>query len=140
MSWHDVAVHGFRLDNFREEQGTSDLVLDIDYILKWHDTDSGFEFTISQATLKFHDVFGLKIDLDYAATSAGMSPFSIHVIDREPLNSPFGSQSFRWSIKINWPPGLMEFDSPGFTQSLTGVPVRKRGQWLESGERTGGSP
>jgi hypothetical protein len=32
MSWHDVHIHGFRLDSFKEENGSADLVMDIDYI------------------------------------------------------------------------------------------------------------
>lgn len=36
MSWHDVHVHGFRLDEFDENNRSADLVLDIDYILQWH--------------------------------------------------------------------------------------------------------
>jgi hypothetical protein len=35
MSWHDVHVHEFRLDGYKESEGSADLILDIDYILKW---------------------------------------------------------------------------------------------------------
>jgi len=35
LSWHDVHVYGFRLDSFDKRNGTADLILDIDYILRW---------------------------------------------------------------------------------------------------------
>ena len=76
MSWHDVHVHGIRLEGFNEAEGSADLVLDIDYILNWQKSGSGFLFTVCQAVLRFHNVFGLKVELNYAAPSAGMCPFS----------------------------------------------------------------
>jgi hypothetical protein len=72
MSWHDVHVHGFRLDRFDENNGSADLVLDIDYILKWEKSGDSFLFTVCRADLRFNDVFGLKLDLDYASPTAGM--------------------------------------------------------------------
>jgi hypothetical protein len=83
MSWHDVHVHGFRLENFKPDDGSADLVLDIDYILKWDTTKNHFIFTVCRAELRFHNVFGLKMSIDYATPSAGMSPFTIAEIDRE---------------------------------------------------------
>src|SRR4051812_23328616 len=62
MSWHDVHVHGFRFDRFNESNGSADLVLDIDYILKWERSGENFLFTVCRADLRFTDVFGLKVD------------------------------------------------------------------------------
>ncbi|MFZ1909226.1 MAG: hypothetical protein WAU52_09125, partial [Burkholderiales bacterium] len=51
LSWHDVHVYGFRLDNFKEDNGSADLVLDIDFILKWEkvESENTFRFTICRA-------------------------------------------------------------------------------------------
>jgi hypothetical protein len=65
LSWHDVHVHGFRFEAFDENEGCADLVLDIDYILKWDKSGDAFSFLISQANLRFHKVFGFKFELDY---------------------------------------------------------------------------
>ena len=139
LSWHDVHVHGFRLDTFVAEEGASDLVLDIDYILKWHNSDSGFEFTVCQAELRFYRVFGLKFALDYSTPTAGMCPFSIDGIYREIRERPAGAKSFLWRIPINWPQGSMEFEAPSFTQRLIGGPVVQSMQSLLPEQRSGGA-
>jgi hypothetical protein len=138
MSWHDVHVHGFRFDSFNGDNGSADLVLDIDYILKWEKSDQGFMFTVCRADLRFHDVFGLKFVLDYATPTAGMCPFSIDGIEREPLAFPTGHKSYRWRLPLNWPKGEIEFQAPGFTQTLTGTPHVQPNQSLEPGKRVGG--
>ena len=138
MSWHDVHVHGFRFDHFNEAEGAADFVLDIDYILKWEKADDGFLFTVCQADLRFHDAFGLKFELDYATPTAGMSPFSIAAVEREVLQFANGHQSYRWRLPINWPKGLLEFQAPGFTQTLTGSPCVQPYQALERDNRRGG--
>jgi hypothetical protein len=139
MSWHDVHVHGFRLDGYKATEGSADLVLDIDYILKWEKSGDSFLFTVCRADLRFHDVFGLKLTLDYATPTAGMSPFSINGIEREVVRFPTGYQSYKWRLPINWPKGAIEFQAPGFTQVLTGAPHVQTGrQSLTPEERGGG--
>ena len=123
LGWHDVHVYGFKLTAFSEIDGATDLVLDIDYILKWDCASDVCRFTLCPADLTFHHVFGLKIDLDYAKAGAGMCPFSISDIEREEVDVGAGAKSFRWHIPINWPNGSLRFDSPGFTLALAGQPV-----------------
>src|SRR5258706_6878717 len=93
MSWHDVHIHGFCLDSFKKENGSADLVLDIDYILKWEKSGNTFLFTVCRADLRFHDVFDLKFSLDYATVTAGMWTFSVSGIEREVVKFPTGYQS-----------------------------------------------
>ena len=135
MSWHDVHVHGFFFKTFNEELGSADLVLDIDYILKWEKAGNALVFTVCRAELRFHDVFGLKMVLDYVTPTAGMSPFSIDGIKRELVKFPTGAESYKWRLPINWPKGSLEFDAPGFTQMLTGTPHHQVGQWLTPEQR-----
>src|SRR5438132_1137008 len=61
MSWHDVHVHGFRFASYKPDEGTADLILDIDYILKWEQSGNGFLFTVCRADLTFHDTFLLNL-------------------------------------------------------------------------------
>jgi hypothetical protein len=123
LGWHDVHVYGFKLIEISEIDGSTDLVLDIDYILKWDCASDRCQFTICPADLTFHHVFGLKMELDYATSGAGMCPFSISDIEREEVYFGAGAKSFRWHIPINWPHGSLRFDSPGFTLALAGKPV-----------------
>jgi hypothetical protein len=120
LSWHDIHVHGIKLEEFQPDNGSADLLLDIDYILKWEQSGTALVFTVSQALLRFHQVFGLRLTLDYKTPTAGMSPFSISGIEREPIESVNGVRSFRWRLPINWPTGLIEFEAPSFRQRLVG--------------------
>src|SRR5712671_1521699 len=138
MSWHDVHIHGFCLDSFKKENGSADLVLDIDYILKWDKSGNTFLFTICRADLRFLDVFGLKLILDYATPTAGMCPFSLSGIEREVPKLPNGYQSYKWRLPINWPKGSLEFQAPGFTQVLTGTPHVQSGHQSLTPEKRGG--
>ena len=115
LSWHDNPVHGLEIRAFNADEGTCDLVLDIDHILQWLPPVEGFySFRVAPAHLTFHAVFGLRIEIDYARVTAGMTPFSIGNIRRE---------GNRWTIEINWPAGTITFDARGFTQELTGESV-----------------
>ncbi|WP_395683162.1 hypothetical protein [Dokdonella sp.] len=135
MSWHDVHVHGFRLVENEGGSGSAELFLDIDYILEWRKAESGFEFVVAQATLQFHEVFGLKFVLDYATPTAGMCAFSLDGIQREQVTYPTGYTSFHWRLGINWPNGCMEFRSPGFSQWLTGPRYTQSTQSLDASRR-----
>lgn len=130
LSWHDVHVHGFRFDNFKPDNGSADLILDIDYILKWDNSSDHFLFTVCRAELRFHDVFGLTINVDYATPTAGMCPFSIDGIERELLEFSPGHTSYRWRIPVNWPSGQLEFQAPSFVQQLMGEPREQTEQAL----------
>ncbi len=137
MSWHDVNVHGFHLENFNEKEGDADLLFDIDYILHWQKSGNGFLFTVCRAELRFHKTFGLKFELNYAAPSAGMCPFSVAGIEREVLQFANGHKTYCWRMPINWPQGLVEFQAPSFTQTLIGEPHVQSQQFLSPSKRHG---
>jgi hypothetical protein len=139
LSWHDVHVHGLRFASFNESHGSADLVLDIDYILKCEKSGNGFQFTLCPAELAFHGVFGLKLELDYATPTAGMCPFSIHEINREPIEFPTASKSYRWHIPINWPQGSLRFEAAGFTLTLVGPSIVHSQQSLSTEQRARGA-
>lgn len=136
MSWHDVHVHGFYMvPNTAADDGTAELYLDIDYILRWIKGTRAYEFDLAQATLQFHGVFGLKLSIDYIQPSAGMCAFALDGIRRERVVYPTGWSSYRWCMDINWPAGSIEFVSPGFTQRLTGQIQTQTRQWLLPDQR-----
>lgn len=134
LSWHDCHVYGFRIEE--GEHGTAEVTFDIDFIVEWLcSSDRPIEFRVAPATLTFHAVFGLRIELDYAAVGAGMTPFSLAAIEREALDYP----SFRWRLPINWPSGMITFESPGFTQVLRRAPILVGRQALLPQERQDGA-
>ena len=122
LSWHDCEVFGISFDNFNSEYGSADLILDIDLIIDSQAGDNGFNFIAKRAELRFHDIFGLKLDLDYKTPTAGMCAFSIHEIERKSLKYDTGHTSYQWHIPINWPKGHIEFEAKKFTQTITGEP------------------
>lgn len=130
MAWQGVHVHGLRL--VPNDDGTAELVLDIDFLLTRAGDDGAPHFRVAQAILQFHEVSALRMALDYAACSAGMTPFAIGAITRAPLvEAPSGDDlapqddpgPWRWTVSIDWPDGELAFDSPGFSQWLVGEPV-----------------
>ena len=138
LSWHDCHIHGFRLREINDERGTAELEFDIDFIIEWlAQGDCAFRFRIAPATLTFHDVSGLRVELDYAAPTAGMTPFSIDGIHREPLSNLASYASFRWRLPVSWPAGEITFESPGFTQVLRQEPVEHDCQCLTASQRCG---
>lgn len=134
LSWHDCHVYGFSLEE--GEYGTCELSFDLDFIVEWQcHVDRSAEFLVAPATLTFHAVFGLRVELDYAIVSAGMCPFGLDGIEREALTSPTGYSRFRWRLPVNWPKGLITFESPGFTQVLRQPPILVPRQALRPEER-----
>ena len=135
LSWHDAHVYGFWFENIDPENGSSDLVLDIDYILKWEENSRGFIFTVSQAELTFKNIFGLKMHLDYKTPTIGMSPFMIKGIYRELIKSKSRYVSYNWKIPVSCPVGCIEFEAPTFEQKLVGKPVISESQHLDLTDR-----
>lgn len=138
LSWHDCHVHGFRLGDVNDERGTAELEFDIDYILEWIRVgEHAIRFRVAPATLTFHDVFALRVQLDYATPAAGMRPFSMDGIRREPISYSTGYTSFRWRLPVRWPTGEIAFDSPGFIQVLRREPIVSETQCLRASQRGG---
>src|ERR1035437_6609713 len=117
MSWHDATVHGLRL--IEGKDGCGELVLDIDYILEWIHVGNHYDLRRQPVTLTFHDVFGLRMLLDYASCSAGFIPFAIAGIERR-SEQRTGCVAHVWKIPINWPVGEMTFEAKGFNQRSRG--------------------
>jgi hypothetical protein len=138
-SWHDNAIHGFRIVEGPDGCG-GELILDIDFIIEWlppQTEEKAFEFRIAPADLKFQDTTDLIISVDYASCSAALQPMTIHEIHREVVTYPNGYSSFEWKIEINCPRNsFISFRSPGFTQVLTAAPIVSGAQYLSPSQRT----
>ncbi len=144
MSWHDDTLYGLRFEVGDPERNTwvSDLVLDIDHIVKWvRGTDDGARFRVAPATLTFHDVTDLRITVDFgdSGCQTAINELSIAAITRERvpdqkicLDRPY----YRWRIALNLPQGgEIAFGASGFTQDLRADPVLVDEQRLPANAR-----
>ena len=134
MSWHDNYVHAMRI--VEGEHGAGDLVLDLDYIREWIRCADGFQFRILPVSLRFIEVTGLRISLDYASPGAAMGPFSIYGIERRTeARERYVAQV--WKIVVGWPEGEISFEAQGFEQLGHGPEVLVPRQCLLPQERSG---
>jgi hypothetical protein len=144
LSWHDCHIWGLTLEAGDPDAGdwTSDLVLDLDFIVEWIcGVDGGVAFRVAPATLTFHGVTDLAVAVTWEASGhqAALHPLSIDRIDRARtekqkvfLDRPY----YRWGIHLNWPDGgVIEFGAYGFTQRLRAEPALGSRQHLTRHER-----
>jgi hypothetical protein len=145
LSWHDCPVWGlaFRVGDPQDGDWTSDLVLDIDFIVEWTcGLSGGPGFRVAPAELAFHGVTDPRIAIDWGDSGGqtGLHELSIDAIHRERvrdqkvfLDRPY----YRWRIALNWPAGgELAFGAVGFTQTLRAAPVRTEQPRLSRRERT----
>ena len=144
VSWHDCHIWGLdlRVGDPDEDDWTSDLVLDIDFITDWIcPVGGGGQFRVAPATLAFHGVTDPRIMIDWGDSGfqVALHEVSIDRIERERvreqkvyLDRPY----YRWSIRLNWPrAGEIAFGAVGFTQTLLAEPVLTTKQHLSLRER-----
>lgn len=133
-SFHDNNVHGFFV---REgEHGAGELVLDIDHIVEWRQSEAGsFSFVVAPALLVFHKISDLVVSVDYKSASAAVGPFSIHEVHRREFAYPNGHKSSQWRIELNWPQGEITFVGEGLSLQLRAEPVESEGQSLSVEQR-----
>ena len=131
MGWHDATVHAFALIPEQFE-----LVLDIDYILKWEDPqlpDQHYTFWVSPATLVFEGVQNITIDLDIPY----IQDIDLQGIQKEgPVPAPNGELiDWDWLIEANQ--GNIRFRAIGYKQYFRRAPIRIKEQGLEVSQRGG---
>ncbi len=139
MGWHDVQLHGIaRYEKVQrnEEEGSEghfsgvELLLDIDYILKWAGSDNNFEFWIAPSTLVFDGV------LDFQIEWIGMElQWEMDQITRESARYPSGENCWRWKLYGTG----MTFLAKGYKQYIRREPVLTKFQSLTWEERGGNS-
>ena len=89
LSWHDNYVHAIQVRN-PEDGDEYDLILDIDHILEWiKGPNARLEFVVAPATLIFHIVEKLTIDIRLAYKE----DLIINEIHRTDVSKGIGSQS-----------------------------------------------
>ena len=132
LSWHDCHIWGIDLHAGSADEGdwTSDLALDIDFIVEWVCApDAAMRFRVAPASLVFHGVTDLSITLASQPTGHQVSlhPISIGHIERQPIDNQkvfLDRPYYRFRIASNWPAeGDITFGAAAFTQTLRAEPV-----------------
>jgi hypothetical protein len=145
LSWHDCHLVGFAIRAGDADEGdwTSDLVLDLDFIVEWMcGVEGPGQFRIAPATLIFHGVTDLRLHIDWGHSGfqAALHEIAIDRIEREVIHDQkvyLDRPYYRWTIRLNWPKtGDISFGAVGFTQTLLAEPVRTKNQSLSRRERT----
>jgi hypothetical protein len=145
LSWHDCHIWAVELRAGDPDVGdwTSDLALDIDFIVEWAcRADGTGQFRVAPATLVFHGVTDPKIDIEWARTGfrAALHPVSIGSVEREVIQDQkvhLDRPYYRWRIRLNWPDASeISFGAVGFTQTLRAEPVLTEKQCLSRKERS----
>lgn len=144
LSWHDCHIWGieFCVGDPAEQDWTSDLMLDIDFIAQWvPDTGGQFQFRVAPAILVFHGITDPRIDINWGSSGFQSSLYiaSIDAIRRERvqeqkvyLDRPY----YKWQIVLNGPQNsAISFGAFGFTQILLAEPVQAQQQHLSRSER-----
>ncbi len=108
LSWHDwhiwaVELHAGDPD---DQDWTSDLALDIDFIVEWIcGVGGGGHFRVAPATLVFHGITDLKIDIDWGRSGfqAALHPASIDHVERELIHDQkvfLDRPYYNWRIRL----------------------------------------
>lgn len=139
-------IYGLRLDmgDFARGDYHCDLVLDIDHIVAWEPgEDDRPYFRVAPATLTFHSMTDLRIDIDFGDSGLQASSGEIWIghITRTPqlkeeqkicLDRPY----YFWRIEIVAPSASeITFGASGFTQALRAEPVLQAEQKLPPADR-----
>ena len=143
--FHDNQIHGIAFRSADPDQGdwTSDLILDIDHVLEWVKDGDRIRFRVRPATLTFHGVTDLRLNLDGTVEghSVGVAlPWILEIERSRPEEPPRDPARPRYDWKIvlsSTPDGELSFGSWGYTLELRGEPVLQDEQGLTFAQRAG---
>lgn len=144
-TFHDNLIRGICFASGMEDF-SSDIHFDIDHILEWVNcsTQPGDSlFSVSKATLKFHDVSDLVINLSLEKTNH--SQFSsltsgIYILDilKEKIESSLsntGNHYYKWKIITTDKGCTIQFGAASMSLELFGTPKIVNRQYLTNDER-----
>lgn len=129
MNWHDCKIYAIYFNDANYE-----LVLDIDYIIKWiyPEEEKGYQFWVSPATLIFTDVF----DVNVTTYSLNLEIQEIRrILFNDSKNFNNIKPQYSWIIETN--DGEITFKSTGFTQYLRKAVFIEQKQKIDLFDRGG---
>jgi hypothetical protein len=116
------------------------LLLKIDYITEWLcGTDGHCHFMIAPATLVFHDVSNLSMNMDFGYDAGyRLAPQAPDIYDIRRESPPEKDALwFHWTLELRTysKSGSITFDAARFTQTVFGRPIHCEGQRLTVADR-----
>ncbi len=130
---HDDPLYGIalRTGDPAADDWSSDLVLDIDHIVEWVRSESGMRFRVAPATLTFHGVSDLRIDIDWGMRGWQVAPAppTVDRIERERVQTEMqrvylDGAYYTWRIALSSPVGAsISFAALGFDLALRREPL-----------------
>lgn len=130
MGWHDCWIHAYAA-----LPDTSELVFDIDYILKWEEPappDPNFTFWIAPATLVFADAWLERFELE-----GGEGLLELSDLRREPVQHGTQRLTPAWRWTLDGHNGAVTLLASGFQQFMRRSPTHSKAQVLQAVERGG---
>lgn len=130
LSWHDNTLHSIA---FTDEDFSSDLKLDIDYIMEWMNEEGAYRFRVAPAHLVFHDVTALRINLGHGAIPTMYSYLATIVgIGRKQVEE----KRYLWTIDLlGHDDNRILFEASGFTLTTYKPPIVSEAQHLTMTQR-----
>ena len=112
MGWYDCLIRAF---SFSED--CTELLLDIDYILKWvlDEENQTFSFWIAPATLVFSDISTLAFNTDTPELTIDEISF-----EKSEFNDG-QKQWYNWNISLHY--GEINFEATDFVQYIRANPI-----------------
>jgi hypothetical protein len=110
------------------------LLLDLDYIFQWvkpADGETYYRFWIAPATMRFHDVYNLRFDIE---TDSGLEIAELH--RGEPSVNP-NTKKEESTYTLDCQEGSISFQSSGYRMTVRRTPILTQTQVLEPEQRGG---
>jgi len=134
MGWHDATVHAIA---FRESDDVGELLLDLDYIVRWIDPQPPseyFRFLVAPATLVFENVWSLEGDL---ALYAKRTILEVDGIERHEPEDERQRAAHMTLWVIDGHEFGLRFLATGFRQHFRARPIEVESQRLSAEQRGG---
>ncbi len=139
--FHDNRVYGFYLD-MEAEVFESNLIIEIDHILKWDCLEDACRFKVVPARLIFSDVTDLRLSIDWGKSGfrnshAGMAIVGLTKTAVEKSGCANESEYFHWVFEFTDEQEQLELGASGYRLEYLAEPVWSQEQYIERSKRMG---
>ncbi len=123
LGFHDCYVHGIRWIS-----SSYSLLLDLDYIVEWIESEGRYKFWLAPAELSFEYASEVKMSLDWTKLAMECQIQDVHKRDRR--TTPNGSDDYNWEIEFARPYGSIDLWATGFELRIQAAPELREVQYL----------
>lgn len=136
MGWHDANIYGLSIEQ-NEDDGSSDLLLDMDYIFKWvypQPPAQTFTFWVAPCTLIFRNCYDLRIDFKTDGSALNLMEIADLYLSSK-VEQETNRFVYEWHIELQQ--GTIALRSYGFEQIVRKYPMHVNTQVLLPEQRGG---